>query len=71
MLMSHIIENEIVKGITTLTADVSMNAQNFFARFGFVMIDKRSKNIQGITLSNALMRCEIPSKNYSGLNSKQ
>jgi putative acetyltransferase len=71
MLMSHIIENAIVKGITTLTADVSINAQNFFTRFGFVMIEKRSKNIQGITLSNALMRCEIPSKNYSGLNSKK
>jgi len=62
MLMSHIIENAIAKGMTTLTADVSINAQNFFTRFGFVMIEKRSKNIQGITLSNALMHCEIPSK---------
>ena len=71
MLMSHIIENAITKGITTLTADVSINAQNFFTRFGFVMIEKRSKNIQGILLSNALMHCEIPSKNYCELNSKK
>ena len=61
MLMSHIIENAIAKGITTLTADVSMNAQNFFTRFDFVMVEKRSRNIQGITLFNVLMRCEIPS----------
>jgi hypothetical protein len=61
MLGSHIIENEIAKGITTLTADVSMNAQNFFTRFDFVMVEKRSRNIQGITLFNVLMRCEIPS----------
>lgn len=71
LLMRHIIENAIAKGITALTADVSMNAQNFFARFGFVVVEQRSRNIQGITLSNALMSCEIPSKKYSSLNSKK
>ena len=71
LLMGHIVENAIAKGITALTADVSMNAQNFFASFGFVIVEQRSRNIQGITLSNALMSCEIPSKKYSGLNSKK
>ena len=71
LLMSHIIENAIAKGITTLTAEVSLNAQKFFTRFGFVVVEQRSRNIQGITLSNALMSCEIPSKKYSGLNSKK
>ena len=61
LLMSHIIENAIAKGITTLTAEVSLNAQKFFTRFDFVMVEKRSRNIQGITLFNVLMRCEIPS----------
>jgi putative acetyltransferase len=69
--MSHIIENAIAKGITTLTAEVSLNAHKFFTRFGFVVVEQRSRNIQGITLSNALMSCEIPSKKYSGLNSKK
>jgi len=71
LLMSHIIENAIAKGITTLTAEVSLNAQKFFTRFGFVVVEQRSRNIQGITLSNALMSCKIPSKKYSGLNSKK
>jgi putative acetyltransferase len=71
LLMSHIIENAIAKGITALTAEVSLNAQKFFTRFGFVVVEQRSRNIQGITLSNALMSCEIPSKKYSGLNSKK
>ena len=71
LLMSHIIENAIAKGITTLTAEVSLNAQNFFTRFGFAVVEQRSRNIQGITLSNVLMRCEIPPKKYSGLNSKK
>jgi putative acetyltransferase len=70
MLMSHIIENAIVKGITTLTADVSMNAQNFFTRFGFVIVEQRSRMMQGIVLPNFLMQCDISSKNYSDRNGK-
>jgi putative acetyltransferase len=59
LLMSHIIENAIANGIAILTADVSQNAQNFFARFGFEIVAQRSRKIQGITLPNALMRFEI------------
>jgi putative acetyltransferase len=62
MLMNHIIENAIAKGIATLTADVSLNAQSFFTRFGFVIVEQASRKIQGITLPNALMRCEIAKK---------
>ena len=61
LLMSHIIENAIAKGITTLNAEVSVNAQNFFARFGFVIVEQRSRKIQGIVLPNALMQGEISS----------
>jgi putative acetyltransferase len=70
LLMSHIIENAITKGITTLTADVSMNAQNFFTRFGFVIVEQRSRMMQGIVLPNFLMQCDISSKNYSDRNGK-
>jgi putative acetyltransferase len=70
LLMHHIIENAIVKGITTLTADVSINAQNFFARFGFVKIEQCSRMMQGIVLPNVLMQCDISSKNYSDRNGK-
>jgi putative acetyltransferase len=59
MLMSHIIENATAKGIATLTADVSQNAQNFFARFGFVVVEQLSRKMRGIVLPNALVSCEI------------
>jgi putative acetyltransferase len=61
LLMSHIIENAIAKGITTLNAEVSVNAQNFFARFGFVIVEQRSRMMQGMSLPNTLMSCEISS----------
>ena len=70
LLMSHIVENAIAKGITALTADVSMNAQNFFARFAFVIVEQRSRMMQGIVLPNVLMQCDISSKNYSDRNGK-
>ena len=59
LLMRHIIENAIAKGITALTADVSMNAQNFFASFGFVIVEQRSRKKHGLALPNVLMSCEI------------
>ena len=70
LLMSHIIENPIAKKITTLTTDVSINAQNFFASFGFVIVEQRSRMMQGIVLPNFLMQCDISSKNYSYRNGK-
>jgi putative acetyltransferase len=70
MLMSHIIENAIAKGITTLTSEVSLNAQNFFAHFGFVIVEQNSRKIQGVMMPNALMCCEIFLKNYSNKNNK-
>ena len=70
LLMSHIIENAIAKGITALTADVSINAQNFFASFGFVIVEQRSRMMQEILIPNALMKCDISSKNYSDRNGK-
>ena len=59
LLMSHIIENPIAKKITTLTTDVSINAQNFFASFGFVIVEQRSRKKHGLALPNVLMSCEI------------
>jgi putative acetyltransferase len=59
LLMGHIVENAIAKGITALTADVSMNAQNFFASFGFVIVEQRSRKKHGLALPNVLMSCEI------------
>ena len=59
LLMSHIVENAIAKKITTLTADVSINAQNFFASFGFVIVEQRSRKKHGLALPNVLMSCEI------------
>jgi putative acetyltransferase len=70
LLMSHIIKNAIAKKITMLTTDVSINAKNFFASFGFVIVEQRSRMMQGIVLPNFLMQCDISSKNYSYRNGK-
>ncbi len=61
-LMNHIIEKAITRGIILLTADMSQTAQNFFSRFGFVLVEQRSKKIHRVMLPNALMRYEIPHK---------
>jgi putative acetyltransferase len=39
-----------------LTSDVSLTAQPFFERFGFVIVEQRKPVVRGIELSNALMR---------------
>lgn len=62
LLMTYIIGKATTRGMSVLTADVSQTAQNFFSRFGFVLVEQRSKKMHGIMLPNALMRCEITQK---------
>jgi putative acetyltransferase len=42
--------------ITELTSNVSLTAQPFFERFGFVVVEQRQSVIRGVELRNALMR---------------
>ncbi|SKC69188.1 GNAT family N-acetyltransferase [Maledivibacter halophilus] len=55
LLMSHIIEEAKRKKILELTSDVSLAAQAFFEKFGFNIVKRKSVQIRGIELENALM----------------
>ena len=59
VLMNRIHETALAQGISVLTSDVSRTAQPFFAQFGFVVIEQRAPVIRGVTVPNALMRCEL------------
>ncbi len=59
MLMNRIHETASAQGISALTSDVSRTAQPFFAQFGFVVVEQRAPVIRGVTVLNALMRCEL------------
>ena len=70
MLMNRIHETALAQGIMVLTSDVSRTAQPFFAQFGFVVVEQRAPVIRGVTVPNALMRCELtanPSFKRTGL----
>jgi putative acetyltransferase len=54
-LMNRIHEAAAAQQIAELTSHVSITAQPFFARFGFVLVEPRSVVIDGVSLSNALM----------------
>ena len=45
--------------ITELTSNVSLTAQPFFERFGFVVVERKKSVIRGVELRNALMRKEL------------
>ncbi len=42
--------------LTELTSNVSLTAQPFFERFGFVVVEQRKPLIRGVEMRNALMR---------------
>jgi putative acetyltransferase len=56
MLMRHILAAAAMQGIAMLTSDVSLTAQPFYQRFGFVIVERRLPVIRGVALPNALMR---------------
>jgi putative acetyltransferase len=55
--LMEVIHNEAqCLSLKELTSDVSLTAQPFFERFGFVIVEQRKPVVRGIELSNALMR---------------
>jgi putative acetyltransferase len=55
--LMHAIEQEANHlKLRELTAMVSLTAQPFFQRFGFVMVEQRTPVVRGVAFSNALMR---------------
>jgi putative acetyltransferase len=58
-LMNHILDVARQRGIESLTSDVSRNAQAFFQKFGFVVVEQRSPTVRGVIVPNARMRKEL------------
>jgi putative acetyltransferase len=56
LLMQRIFGEAQVLGVSTLTSDVSRTAQPFFEKFGFVLVEQRSRELRGVVVPNALMR---------------
>ncbi len=56
MLMNHILQTARKTRIDRLFSHVSITAQPFFQRFGFVLIEQRLPVMRGVPLSNALMQ---------------
>ena len=54
-LMEFIHSEANCLSLTELTANVSLTAQPFFKRFGFVVVEQRKPVIRGVELRNALM----------------
>ena len=54
-LMNRLHEAARAQQIVELTSHVSITAQPFFSRFGFVLAEQRTVVIDGVSLSNALM----------------
>ena len=54
-LMRHLLETARARGITTLSAHVSLTAQPFFRRYGFVVEREQEPVVRGVALRKALM----------------
>jgi putative acetyltransferase len=55
-LMHHLHEQALALGAAVLTAHVSLTAQPFFRRHGFVIEREQEVAVRGSTLRNAVMR---------------
>lgn len=59
-LMRHLHAAASAQGIATLSAHVSLTAQPFFRRFGFVLERQQEPVVRGVALRNALMCKRLP-----------
>ncbi len=55
-LMRHVLARAAEQEMTELTANVSLTAQPFFEKFGFVIVAERQTKVRGVVIPNALMR---------------
>jgi putative acetyltransferase len=61
-LMNHLLATARAAGIRVLTSDVSLTAQGFFARFGFVIVRRQWPVARGVTMENAKMRLDLDAR---------
>jgi putative acetyltransferase len=59
-LMARIHEDAVRRGITHLFADVSLTAEPFFAKHGFIVEGRQRVEMRGVVLANARMRKMLP-----------
>lgn len=59
-LMAHIHAQAALRGIPRLWADVSLTAEPFFAKSGFVVEARQQVERHGVVLSNARMAKRLP-----------
>lgn len=59
-LMRRLHEVALSNGVASLSAHVSLAAQPFFARFGFVVESEQFPVVRGVALRNAVMRKPLP-----------
>jgi putative acetyltransferase len=55
LLMNKILEEGASLDVSLLTSHVSRNAQPFFAKFGFVVVEQRNPVVRGVVVPNARM----------------
>ena len=58
-LLAHIEQTARQKGLQELSADVSLHAQAFFARFGFALQYRQMPVVRGVAPGNAHMRKKL------------
>jgi putative acetyltransferase len=56
LLMNHILDAARRRDIKSLTSDVSRNAQPFFQKFGFVVMEQKLPRVRGVVVPNARMQ---------------
>lgn len=57
-LMEHLLSRAEAQRAAALSADVSLTARTFFARFGFVVTEQRAPRRRGVVIPTARMRRE-------------
>lgn len=55
-LMRYLLNEAQRFGLAELTSDVSRTALPFYERFGFYVVEQRSRELRGVVIPNALMR---------------
>ncbi|WP_366557468.1 hypothetical protein [Polaromonas sp.] len=58
--MVHIHQTAAIRGIARLFADVSLTAEPFFRKSGFVVEARQLVEVRGVVLANARMCKELP-----------
>lgn len=59
-LMGHVHQAAVRRGIPALSAHVSLAAEAFFSRHGFLVVRRQSATVNGVSLDNALMTRQLP-----------